>query len=89
MNEDLEALSREELIAEVARLRGGIREHRDSSGQDLCWYHPKLWGLLPEGEAALPSVPDWPEFMRGCVRFRESLDAQLPDAQRTHEAFRG
>ena len=48
MDEDLERLGREALIAEVRRLRQGIREHRDSSGLGLCWHHPQLWGLLPE-----------------------------------------
>jgi hypothetical protein len=36
MDEDLATMSREELIGEVRRLRYGIREHRDSSGHDLC-----------------------------------------------------
>jgi hypothetical protein len=30
------------LIAEIVRLRSGIRAHRDS-GHDLCWQHPQLW----------------------------------------------
>jgi hypothetical protein len=42
MDEDLDSLGREELIAEVKRLRTAIREHRDSSGHDLRWHHPKL-----------------------------------------------
>ena len=78
MDDDLVALSREELIAEVRRLRAGIRAHRDSSGQELCWHHPALWGLLPEKTDPLPAVPAWPEFMRGCVRYRASLDEQVP-----------
>jgi len=45
---DLEALNRDQLVAEVKRLRAGIRTHRDSTGHDLCWHHPDLWGLLPE-----------------------------------------
>ena len=24
----------------------------------------------------LPEVPDWPQFMKGCVRYRQSLDDQ-------------
>ena len=44
MDEDLENLDRDALVAEIKRLRAGIREHRDSSGQQLCWHHPKLWG---------------------------------------------
>ena len=83
MDDDLEALSREQLIMEVKRLRAGIRQHRDSSWHDLCWHHPALWGLLPERTDPLPAVPDWPQFLRGCLRYRESLDRQLPDAPRT------
>ena len=80
MDEDLEALDRNALIAEVKRLRAGIRRHRDSSGHDLCWYHPQLWGLLPESMTRAVAVPPWPNFMRGCVAFRASLDRELPDA---------
>lgn len=83
MDTDLESLGREELVAEVKRLRAGIRAHRDATDQGLCWHHPKLWGLLPERTDPQPKVPDWPQFLRGCVRYRQSLDQQLPDAPRT------
>ena len=83
MDDDLDQMARAELIAEVKKLRRGIREHRDCSGQDLCWHHPALWGLLPEKTDPMPVVPEWPEFMRGCVRYRQSLDGQLPEARRT------
>jgi len=85
MDDDLLSLTREQLIEEVKRLRAGIREHRDTSGQELCWYHPALWGLLPEKTDPLPVVPEWPQFLRGCVRYRQSLDEQLPDAPRTSD----
>ena len=85
MDEDVDRLSRAELAAEVRRLRQAIREHRDSSGHDLCWHHPKLWGLLPEKTDPLPVVPDWPQFMRGCIRYRQSLETQAADAPRSHE----
>jgi hypothetical protein len=83
MDEDVLHLDREALIAEVKRLREGIRQHRDSSAHELCWHHPQLWRLLPEKSDPLPVVPAWPEFLRGCVKYRESLDRQLPDAPRT------
>jgi len=83
MDEDLDALPRERLIAEVRRLRTGIRAHRDGTGHELCWHHPQLWGLLPETSDPQPTVPDWPQFLRGCVRYRQSLDEQLPDAPRS------
>jgi len=87
MDEDLLSLDRDALIAEVKRLRDGIREHRDSSGHELCWHHPQLWGLLPEKTDRLPAVPAWPQFLRGCIRYRESLDRQLPNAPRTQVEF--
>ncbi len=83
MDEDLQNLKRDALIAEVVRLRAGIREHRDSSGHELCWHHPQLWRLLPEATDPLPVVPAWPQFLRGCLAYRESLDRQLPDAPRS------
>ena len=85
MDDDLAGLSRDQLVAEVRRLRAGIRKHRDATGQDLCWHHPELWGLLPERTDPVPQVPDWPRFMLGCVRYRESLDRQAPQAPRTAE----
>ena len=85
MDDDLDGLDRAALIAEVKRLRAGIREHRDGSGQELCWHHAQLWGLLPEKTDPLPAVPDWPQFLGGCLRYRESLDRQLPHAPRTDE----
>jgi hypothetical protein len=88
MDDDLEAMSREQLMAEVRKLRAGIREHRDSSGQDLCWHHPKLWGLLPERTDPVPVVPEWPQFMAGCVRYRASLDSQAPNAPRTARVYK-
>jgi len=80
VDEDLDRLSREALIAEVKRLRQGIRTHRDSSGHDLCWHHPDLWGLLPEAVDPQIAVPPWPKFLRGCLKYRESLERQRPDA---------
>jgi len=87
MDEDLAHLSREELVAEITKLRHGIRNHRDRSKHDLCWFHPQLWGLLPEKGTSEIVVPEWPQFLRGCLKFRESLDTQLPDAPRTTEDY--
>lgn len=87
MDEDLETLSRDQLIAEAKKLRAAIREHRDSSGHELCWHHPALWDLLPEKVAPAIAVPAWPQFMRGCIRYRQSLDEQAPDSERTKREF--
>ena len=80
MDEDLDTMTREALVAEVRRLREGIRAHRDSTGQELCWHHPRLWGLLPERVTPDVAVPPWPSFLRGCLKYRESLDRELPNA---------
>jgi hypothetical protein len=87
MDGDLEAMFRPDLISEVMKLRAGIRAHRDSTRHELCWHHPALWGLLPEKTDPLPVVPSWPEFLRGCVRYRQSLDEQAPDAPRTDDPY--
>ena len=87
MDEDLEGMSPPQLAAEVRRLRQGIRQHRDSTRHELCWHQPALWGLLPEKTDPVPIVPTWPEFLRGCVKYRQSLDEQAPDAPRTSEPY--
>jgi hypothetical protein len=92
IDSDLDVMSREELISEIKKLRGGIRAHRDSSGHsghELCWHHPALWGLLPERTDPLPTVPSWPQFLRGCIRYRQSLDEQAREAPRTDEEYPG
>jgi hypothetical protein len=80
MDEDLEDMGRDALIAQVKRLRAGIRAHRDSSGHDLCWHHPQLWSLLPERIDPDVAVPPWPKFLRGCIEYRQALDRELPGA---------
>jgi hypothetical protein len=89
MDEDVNQMSREQLMGEIKRLRAGIREHRDSSGRDLCWHHPALWGLLPEKSDPLPQVPPWPEFMAGCVQYRASLDRELVAKRSAKEQRQG
>ena len=89
LDDDLGAMSRDELTTEIKRLRAGIREHRDSSGHDLCWHHPRLWGLLPEKTDPLPIVPPWPEFLAGCLNYRRSLDEAFPDRVRSVGDYHG
>lgn len=83
MDSDLQVMSREQLMDETQKLRDAIRTHRDSASHELCWHHPALWGLLPETTDPVPVVPDWPQFMQGCVRYRQSLDQQAPRAPRS------
>ena len=87
MDEDLDKMTRDQLIAELKRLRAGIRAHRDSSEHELCWHQPALWSLLPEKTDPIPVVPEWPEFIRGCVKYRQSLDTQAPTAPRTRKPY--
>src|SRR5262249_40541149 len=63
IDSDLDVMSREELISRVKKLRGGIRAHRDSSGHELCWHHPALWGCCRSGR-----IP-FPRFLRGRSSF--------------------
>jgi hypothetical protein len=88
MDADLDALSREQLIVEIKRLRRAIRGHRDSTGHDLCWHQPALWSLLPEKTVPAVAVPAWPQFMQGCIRYRQSLDEQAPSAPRVSTEFK-
>ena len=89
MDEDLEGMSRESLIAEVRKLRDAIRTHRDSTGHGLCWHHPALWSLLPEQIDPAIAVPPWPKFLRGCVRYRQSLEEQASGAPVHDKEFDG
>jgi hypothetical protein len=87
IDSDLQELDRDQLLEEVRRLRAAIREHRDSTGMNLCWHHPQMWALLPEQAEPQVSVPEWPQFLRGCVRYRQSLDEQQPAAPRTTDEY--
>ncbi len=89
MDEDLDGLPRDALLAEVKRLRQAIRVHRDSSGHALCWHHPDLWDLLPDKLDPELLVPAWPQFMQGCIHYRQSLDEQAPDARRSDLPYTG
>lgn len=84
MDNDLATMTKEDLIKEVIKLRQAIREHRDSTGHGLRWYHPELWSLLPEKLSPEIQVPEWSKFMHGCVQYRKSLDEQAPDAPRVN-----
>jgi hypothetical protein len=87
MDEDVKEMSVDELISEVIKLRAAIRKHRDSTLHELCWHHPDLWALLPEKTDPVPLVPEWPQFMRGCIKYRQSLDEQGGGLPRTKREF--
>ncbi len=87
LDRDLDALGLEPLRDEARRMRRAIRAHRDAIGHELCWHHPDLWDLLPDKKPPEVTVPDWPQFLRGCINYRSSLDRQLPNAPRTSEEY--
>lgn len=70
---DLERMTMAELVAEVMKLREGIRRHRDATGHSVCWFVPELWGLLPERLNLLPLVPPREEFLQCCAQYRDSI----------------
>ncbi len=74
---DLDTMTQDQLVAEVKKLRQGIRRHRDAEGHNLCWYVPELWGLLPEKLDPKPRVPPVGEFLENCAKYRTSLDSSI------------
>ena len=78
-----------QLQAEVMKLRTAIRNHRDSSGHDLCWYVPELWTTLPEQPETKIEVPPPCEFVENCMKYRLSLEdkSQIDKAVEKINAF--
>jgi len=74
LDSDLETMNRAGLLAEVKKLRAGIRTHRDATGHNLCWFVPELWSLLPERVEPTPEVPAQDEFLRCCATYRQTLN---------------
>jgi hypothetical protein len=87
LDADLDALSHADLLLAAKAMRQAIRAHRDTTEHELCWHHPDMWALLPDPPQVKPIVPEWPQFMRGCIKYRQSLDQQLADAPRTNKEF--
>lgn len=77
-DQDLEAMSNEEVLETARRLRQAIRAHRDATGHQLCWYVPELWDLLPDKVTPTPQVPSREEFLRCCGQYHSTLPE--PDA---------
>ena len=84
---DLAAMSHAALLAHAREMRAAIRAHRDASGHDLCWHQPDLWALLPDPPKGGQVVPDWPQFLRGCILYRASLDRELGEAPRAQGEY--
>lgn len=73
LDHDTHTMGRDQLVAEIKRLRAGIRQHRDAEGHNLCWYVPELWELLPEKLDPRPRVPPVGAFLENCAKYRASL----------------
>jgi hypothetical protein len=71
---DLAQMDEEQLRAEVKKLRGVIRYHRDQKGDDRCWVDDlRLYEILPEGaEGYDPTLPPEDVFLDNCKRFCRS-----------------
>ena len=74
MDEDLESMTLEQLKEVARNLRAGIRQHRDATGHNLCWYVPELWNLLPDKKDPDPNIPPTEEFLCNCKKYRLSLE---------------
>lgn len=73
LNGDLDSLGREELRAEIIKLRAEIRYHRDQRGHDRCWLDDvKLYRALPETTEAEFPLPERSEFLTNCARYWET-----------------
>jgi hypothetical protein len=83
MDHDLEQ-SPEKSYHGIKKLRAGIRVHRDSSKHELCWHHPQLGTFYQKRSPSLGCTA-WPQFLRGCLQYRESLDIQLANAPGLNE----
>lgn len=83
MDNDLDGVSQEHLLAEVVRLRDGIRKHRDEEGHERCKLSDdRLYSLLPEGYEKKRQLPPECEWMTECNRFwRNRQDNHVPNPE--------
>lgn len=70
MDKDLKTMNGAQLAEEVARLRAGIRKHRDERGDNRCWLDDeRLYALLPDKKKAITKLPSKEVFLKSCERF--------------------
>src|SRR3954468_1623714 len=66
-------MNHKEALAEVERLRAGIRDCRDQRGDDRCWRDlEKLYQLLPEGYT--PPERDTKVELKRCEKYIEACN---------------
>ena len=76
---DIGLMNRDELLAEVERLRAAIREHKNQLSDDRCWLDDsKLYSVLDD-RGYDSSLPPKCEFLESCSRFFEQR--QTPEAR--------
>lgn len=85
---DPELLTREQLLIEVRKLRAASVSTTIAPVIRCAGTIPSL-GTLTEPIPADILVPEWPRFLRGCVKYWEALDHELSDANRTDAEFSG
>ncbi|MFV9507017.1 MAG: hypothetical protein AB4911_20905 [Oscillochloridaceae bacterium umkhey_bin13] len=51
------------------------------------WASLKNGQLLAEAVPTSLVVPEWPQLIRGCIKYRQSLDEQAPDAPHSTKEF--
>ncbi len=77
VDKDLKTMTRDQLEAEAARLRAGIRQHRDERGDDRCWLDDqRLYSLLPDTKNAITKLPPKDVFLNSCERFWQTRQAK-------------
>lgn len=68
-------MTKQALEQRINVLETAIRKHRAAQGQDLCWLNDiELWDALGDGVTVDRQVPPWPEFIAGCVHYRQMLE---------------
>lgn len=74
--DDLEQMTRDQLTAEVVKLRNAIRAFLTKEGQDWCWEnYNELGQILPEKLLPQPPRVCPLDAMDGCVRYWKMIAA--------------
>ncbi len=66
---DLSSMDAKQLSDELARLRTGVRMHRERGDAKTWQDDRRLYALLPDETNAITTLPERERFLRGCKRF--------------------
>ncbi len=73
IDHDLAIMPHDAALAEVAKLRAAIRQHRDHVGAERTWLDDAaLYGALPERRAAETRLPTRDEYLAQCAAFYDT-----------------